>query len=114
MCRKCFTVHTCISYLKETPLPHDCAPYFHMCHYGSGARAAATEDIYMNVYVLDIDLRAERQPGHYQLYRQYWAICNVCRRKPETPEETYAVRESRPLYPMRNGNRTHDLGGDRR
>jgi hypothetical protein len=28
---------------------------------------------------------------------------NVCRRKPEPPEETYAVRESRPLYHMRNG-----------
>jgi hypothetical protein len=30
-------------------------------------------------------------------------ICNVCRRKPEPPEETYAVRESRSLYRMRNG-----------
>jgi hypothetical protein len=29
-------------------------------------------------------------------------ICDVCRRKPEPPEETYAVRESRPLY-RRNG-----------
>jgi hypothetical protein len=48
----------------------------------------------------NIELRAERQ----QLYKQYWAICNVCRRKPETPEETYAVRESRPLYHMRNGS----------
>jgi hypothetical protein len=31
-------------------------------------------------------------------------ICNVCRRKPEPPEETYAAREERVvLYHMRNG-----------
>jgi hypothetical protein len=28
---------------------------------------------------------------------------NACRRKQEPPVETYAVRESRPLYHMRNG-----------
>jgi hypothetical protein len=35
--------------------------------------------------------------------RQYWAICNVCRRKPEPLEETYAVRESPSITDMRNG-----------
>jgi hypothetical protein len=38
-----------------------------------------------------------------QHLKQYWAICNVCRRKPEPPEETYSVGESHPLYHMRNG-----------
>jgi hypothetical protein len=33
----------------------------------------------------------------FNIYRQYWA------RKPEPLEETYAVRESRPLYHIRNG-----------
>jgi hypothetical protein len=61
----------------------------------------------------NIELRAECQLGYY------WAICNACRRKPEPPEETYAVRESRPLYHMRSGfdresNPQPQTRGDRR
>jgi hypothetical protein len=55
------------------------------------------------VEIKNIELRAEHQLEHYYLHRQYWEICNVCRRNPEPPEETYAVRESRSLYHMRNG-----------
>jgi hypothetical protein len=44
-----------------------------------------------------------RSQGQGQRSHQYWAICSVCRRKLDTLEETYAVRESRPLYHMRNG-----------